>query len=209
MIRNIIFDFGNVISPWSPRRLYDGYFGDRKKSEWFVENICPITWHCRVDRGEPVADVVAERVREFPEWRKEIEMYFEQWEKMFGPETPGIYDYIQSLKERGLHVYGLTNWSVELFPRTEKDFPAFSLLEGYVISGAEKLLKPEREIYDRLLERYHLKGEESVFLDDSPRNVEGARNAGIHAIQFTSLKETAEAVDVLIESLKQEDNKSR
>ena len=198
MIRNIIFDFGNVICPWNPRRLFDAYFGDREKSDWFVNTVCPITWHSRVDKGEPVAEVVADRKRMFPEWSKEIDMYFDEWEKMFGPETPGMYEYVKSLKERGLHVYGLTNWSTELFPRTEKDFPCFTLLEGYVISGAEKLLKPDPEIYLRLIDRYCLKPEESVFVDDNPANVEGARKVGMKAVQYVTLEQAMEELEKTI-----------
>ena len=198
MIKNIIFDFGNVIAPWDPQRMYDKYFGDKRKSAWFVENICPIEWHSSVDKGVPVAEVVDERQKEFPQWRKEIALYFERWEEMFGPETPGIYDFMASLKQRGFKVYGLTNWSDELFPRTEKMYPAFTLLDGYVISGAEKILKPDLEIYRRLLGRFDIKGEESVFIDDNPDNVEGARKAGIIAVRFFSVEQAAEEVERII-----------
>lgn len=204
MIKSVIFDFGNVIVPWNPRRLYDKYFGDKEKSDWFVRTVCPMEWHSQVDRGVPVAEAVAQRTALFPEWKREIELYFEQWEQMFAPETEGISAYITRLKDRGFKVYGLTNWSAELFPRTENDYPAFNLLDGMVISGAEKLLKPEKEIYLRLLDRYGLQAGECIFIDDNPANVEGARELGIHSVTYVNLEQAEQDVERMISESKQE-----
>ena len=199
MIKNIIFDFGNVIVPWNPRIPFERYFGDKQKAAWFIENICPIEWHSQVDKGMSFKEVIAQGVAKHPEWEKEINLYFDFWEEMFGPQTEGIYEFMQELKTEGFHLFGLTNWSYELFPRTVDMYPAFSLLEDYVISGKERILKPDREIYLRLLNRFGLKAEECIFLDDVQANVDGANAVGIHGIRFENVSQARSAVKDCIE----------
>ena len=182
---NLIFDFGGVLIDWNPHYLYDSYFGDRAKTDWFLANICTMKWNEQVDAGKPMAEATAELVAKFPEWKKEIEMYFGRWIEMIGEAIPGMYELLLELKARGHRLFGLSNWSAETFVQIKEDFPALKLLEGMVVSGYVKCLKPSPEIYQLLLDRYSLKASDCIFIDDNAANVTGAEAVGIRGILFT------------------------
>ncbi len=184
MIKNIIFDFGAVLVDWDPRHLYGPYFGDEAKTEWFLREICPYEWNTQADGGRPVAEITAERVALFPQWEKEIRMYYGRWIEMMGDTVPGMEELVRDLKARGLGVYGLTNWSRETFPLVRNRYPVFGLLDGYVVSGEEMTMKPSPELYYILLDRYGLKARECVFVDDNPKNAAGAEAVGIRGLVF-------------------------
>lgn len=182
---NLIFDFGGVLIDWNPHYVYDPYFGDRAKADWFLANICTMEWNGEVDAGKPMAEATAELVARFPEWKKEIEMYFGRWIEMIGKAIPGMYELLLELKARGHRLFGLSNWSAETFVQIKEDFPALKLLDGMVVSGYVKCLKPSPEIYRILLDRYSLQASDCVFIDDNAANVAGAEAVGIRGILFT------------------------
>ena len=183
-VGNIIFDFGAVLLDWNPHYLFDPYFGSREKTDWFLQNICTPTWNAQMDKGKPFSEGVAEWVARYPEWEKEIRLYHSGWIRMMGDEIPGMYALECDLKAAGYRLFGLSNWSAETF-RLVRDSRVFRILEGMVISGEEKLLKPEPEIYRLLRRRFQLRAEDCLFIDDSLPNVRGAMDVGIQAIPFT------------------------
>lgn len=185
MVKNIIFDFGAVLVDWNPHYLYDAYFGDADKASWFIGHICTGAWNVRMDAGRSFAEGVAELVAQHPEWEKEIRLYDTGWMRMMGGEVPGMRDLVAELKERGHGLYGLTNWSAEKFALVRQAYPVFSLLDGIVVSGEERLVKPDPRIYRLLLDRYGLRAGECLFIDDNPDNVRGAESVGIPALRFT------------------------
>lgn len=199
MIKNIIFDFGGVLVDWNPRHLYDPYFGDTEKTSYFLDTICPYAWNVTVDAGRSTADAMDERIALYPEWEKEIRMYFGEWIKMMGGEIPGMYGLMSRLKARGYPLYGLTNWSAETFPLIHARYPVFSLLDGIVVSGEEHVAKPDPKIYRILLDRYGLQAGESVFIDDNKANIDGAAAVGIGGIVFTSREELEEKLQELLQ----------
>ena len=198
MIRNIIFDFGAVLVDWNPHYLFDSYFGDADKATWFLDHICTNEWNRQFDGGKPFAEGIAELKEQYPEWSREIDVYWTDWEKMMGGAIPGMYELVADLKAAGFGVYGLTNWSAETFYRIEKNYPVFSLLDGKVVSGDVLLLKPDAAIFRCLLDKYGLKADESVFIDDTLPNVEGARAAGLAALHFTDAVQLREALRQLL-----------
>ncbi len=185
MIRNIIFDFGAVLVDWNPHYLYDPYFGDVEKATWFLENICTFAWNRELDGGKPFDEGVAELSAIHPEWSREIELYKSGWIKMMGGQIPGMYEIVAELKSRGYGVWGLTNWSSETLCQIEDKYPVFSLLDGRIVSGEVRLLKPDEAIYRCLLNTFGLKAEECLFIDDNAENVDGALKLGIEAWTFT------------------------
>ena len=186
MIRNIIFDFGSVLVDWNPERLYGPYFNDDAKMQYFLTEICPHAWNAQADAGRSTAEITEERVAVHPEWEKEIRMYFGQWIKMMGEQIPGMQELVEELKNRGYRLYGLTNWSAETFPLVKDNYPVFRLLDGIVVSGEEKIAKPDPGIFSILLQRYGLKPEECLFIDDNPKNVSTGESLGIRGLVFTS-----------------------
>jgi 2-haloacid dehalogenase len=198
MIRNVIFDFGGVLVDWNPRYLFLSYFADEEKTEWFLTEICPYSWNAQVDAGRTTAELTEERVAQFPEWEKEIRMYYDRWIEMVGDAIPGMEDFVRGLKARGFGIYGLTNWSRELFPLVRDRFPVFNLMDGMVVSGEEGIIKPDPELYRILLDRYGLKGEECVFIDDNPRNATGGEPLGIRGIVFEGADRLREELDTIL-----------
>lgn len=203
MIRHLIYDFGAVLVDWDPRRLYVPYFGDEARADWFLTEICPYEWNAQVDAGRSPKEVTEERVALFPEWEKEIRMYYGRWIEMMGGEIPGMRALVQDLKARGYGVYGLTNWSRETFPLVRDRYPVFGLLDGYVVSGEEMTMKPDPALYRILLDRFGLKGEECLFIDDNPRNAAGGESLGIRGIVFHD----AEQLRTELSRLQEEDGK--
>ena len=193
MIKNIIFDFGCVLINWSQHNLYDTYFGSKEKTDWFIDNICTWEWNNQTDVGKTFASSVEEKIAEFPEWEKEIRMYWERWEDMIGGTVEGMQDWICELKKAGYKVYGLSNWSAETFPLVKEKFPVFKMMDGIVISGEELIAKPDYRIYQILLNRYNLQANECVFVDDRQSNIDAAKELGIHGITFANCEQAKKA----------------
>lgn len=185
---NLIFDCGGVLLDWDPHHLYDPYFGDRSKTDWFLQNICTSDWNLQMDGGKPFAEGVAELSARFPKWAKEIDMFHSQWVKMIGGPIPGMPEFVSEMKAAGHGVYVLSNWSSETFPLIKDEYPVFQLLDGIVISGYEGVTKPGPEIYNLFLKRYSLRASDCVFIDDNAANVAGAEAVGIRGIRFTSVE---------------------
>jgi 2-haloacid dehalogenase len=184
MVKNIVFDFGGVLVDWNPHYLYDKHFGSREKADWFLENICTGRWNIQMDGGKPFAEGCAELSAKYPEWTKEIYMFFERWIEMMADEIPGMRKLLGELKAAGYGLYGLTNWSAETFCQVRDRYEVFSLLDGMVVSGEEHIVKPDEAIFKRLLERYGLNAAECIFVDDLQRNVDGAIQAGLQGLLF-------------------------
>ena len=187
MIKNIIFDFGGVLLDWNPRYLYKSYFNNDEEMEHFLADICNGEWNIRQDAGRPFAEAVKELQAKFPEYAEAIQMYDDDWEKMLKCELPESIDLLKELKFMGYGIYGLTNWSAEKIGYAFANYSFFSLFDGIVVSGVEKVVKPDRKIYEILLERYSLKPGECVFIDDNQDNVDMAKVLGINAIRFDNI----------------------
>ena len=183
---NLIFDFGGVLIDWDPHHLFDPYFGDRAQTDWFLANVCTMEWNSQMDFGKPFSKGVAELSARFPEWKKEIELYWNGWPQMIGGPIPGMYELLLELKARGHRLFGLSNWSAETFDGFIKgNYPSLDLLEGMVVSGYEGFGKPDPEIFRLLPERYSLKAEDCAFIDDNAANIAAANSLGIRGILFT------------------------
>lgn len=198
MIKNIIFDFGGVLLDWNPRYLYKSYFNNDEEMEHFLADICNGEWNIRQDAGGPFAEAVKELQAKFPEYAEAIQMYDDDWEKMLKCELPESIDLLKELKFMGYGIYGLTNWSAEKIGYAFANYSFFSLFDGIVVSGVEKVVKPDRKIYEILLERYSLKPGECVFIDDNQDNVDMAKVLGINAIRFDNIGNVKEHLETLL-----------
>lgn len=200
MIKHVIFDFGCVLVYWSQHNLYDAHFGSKEKTDWFIDHICTWDWNNQTDMGKSFATCVAEKIAEHPEWETEIRMYWERWKDMLGGEVPGMTEWIAQLKAEGYGIYGLSNWSHETFPMVKDQYPAFGMMDGIVLSGYELIAKPDVRIYKLLLNRYDLKAEECVFIDDRQENIRAAEAIGIRGIVFENCKQAKEIFDLMNQS---------
>ncbi len=190
-IKNIIFDLGGVLIDWNPEYVYLEVFeGDRKKMQWFFDEICTMDWNENQDAGYPLQQATEDRVKMFPQYEEWIRMYYGRWEEMLGDSIEDTVEVLNQLfKNPDYRVAALTNWSTETFPVALERFEFLHRFEGIVVSGAENTRKPFADIYQLTLDRFDFKAEESLFIDDNLRNVEAASNMGIHTIHFKNPKE--------------------
>ncbi|MBU4537889.1 MAG: HAD family phosphatase [Weeksellaceae bacterium] len=185
-IKNIIFDFGGVVMDWNPRYFFKDYFNDDEKMEFFLKNIAEDEWNAEQDRGRTLKEGTDFQVTKFPEWEKEIRAYYDNWTSMLKSDIPQNVDVLRKLENSEYELFGLTNWSAETFPYALENYDFFSIFEGkIVVSGDEKLIKPDPKIWEVLLERYQLKPEESVFIDDNARNIEVAKTLRFNTVHIT------------------------
>lgn len=185
-IKNIVFDFGGVLIDWNPHYLYRQIFDEEQDMLWFLENVCTPEWNLELDKGYPFHKAVSELQQKYPEYKGPIKAYHEQWHEMLGGEISDSVKILNDLQSRNYPVYGLTNWSSETYPIAYKNYDFLKSLDGIVVSGEEKMVKPDPKLFRVLIERYHIKPEESLFIDDKKENVEGARQLGFLGIPFTS-----------------------
>ena len=185
-MKDIIFDLGGVLIDWNLRHLYKKIFASAEEMEWFLTTVCPPDWNAKQDAGRPFAEGLAEVKAKYPKYAPQIDAYFLRWEEMLGGPIKGTVQILRELKGKNYRVFALSNWSAETFPIARKKFDFLGLLDGVVLSGEEKMNKPEPEIYRRLLARYQLRADNCVFTDDNKDNVSAAKALGIDSILFTN-----------------------
>ena len=183
-IQNIIFDFGGVLIDWNPAYLYSKLFDNKSDMNYFLENICTPEWNIQQDAGRPLAEATRLLQKEHPKYKELIGYYYTRWEEMLRGVIEPSERVLRMLKPH-YPIYGLTNWSAETIPIAYKKYDFFNLLDGIVVSGDEKLIKPDPKIYQVLLDRHNLKANESLFIDDNIENIKAAQKMGFHTIHFT------------------------
>ncbi|WP_434026079.1 HAD family hydrolase [[Pseudomonas] boreopolis] len=183
-IDTVVFDLGGVLIDWDPRHLYRQLFDDHDAMERFLADICSPQWNLQQDAGRPWREAVAELSARHPAHAALIAAYHARWPEMLAGEIPGSVAILHELRERGLRLYALTNWSHETFPVARERFPFLRWFEGILVSGEERLIKPDPAIFRLLLSRYGIAPQRAVFIDDAPHNVAGAAAEGLHAVRF-------------------------
>lgn len=183
MIRNIVFDFGGVLVDWNPEYLFKDVFSDKTELDYFLENICTPDWNEKQDAGRSLSEAIRTLQERHPKFRNEIRLYYEQWTTMLGGPIEQNVALLKPLKAN-YRLFGLTNWSAETFPIALDLYPLFGEFEGIVVSGEERLAKPDERIYKVLLERYKLAAAECLFIDDNERNILAARALGFHTLHL-------------------------
>ena len=182
--RAVLWDVGNVIVRWDPRTLYSKIFPDEAEREAFLALICTSAWHLAHDAGRPMDEGVAELTARHPEHAGAIAAWRDRWWEMFSGPIPETCEVIEALHGKGVAQYGLTNMSHETSTGTFAMHPAFERLSGIVVSGEEKVLKPDAAIFRIAIQRFGLVPQETLFVDDSARNIEGAEALGFLVHRF-------------------------
>ena len=199
-IKNIIFDFGGVVMDWNPRYFFRDHFKDDEKMEHFLKNIVTDEWNSEQDRGRTLAEGTEIQVAKHPEWEKEIRAYYDNWTTMLKSDIPHNVAVLRKLEHSKYELFGLTNWSSETFPFALENYDFFKIFQDkIVVSGTEKLIKPDPKIWEVLLNRYQIKAEESVFIDDNFQNINVAESLGficIHIKEDTDLEKELKELGV-------------
>jgi 2-haloacid dehalogenase len=179
--------------------MYRDEFEEISEMEYFLKEVCTDDWNLQQDKGRSLAEATRILQNEFPEHALKIRLYYDQWEKMIKGDIPENVALLPKLKEK-YKLYGLTNWSAETFPIVFKQYAFFTLFDGIVISGVEKMIKPDKNIFELMLERYHLEAENSLFIDDNRNNIQTAKEMGfatIHVQAGTDLKTALYAMGLM------------
>lgn len=194
-MHTILFDLGNVLIEWDPRRLYRKLFdGDDAAMEHFLANVCTPAWNHQMDGGKPFAEGVAELQAQHPDQADLIAAWHLRWQETLGDAIAGSVALLAALRERGHPLYALTNWSAETFPIAQQRFDFLSWFDGIVVSGVEKMTKPDEDIFTLTIERFGLTPSTTLFIDDSRANVATARRLGLHAVQFENSQQLRRAL---------------
>lgn len=186
MKKTIVFDFGGVLIDWNPRHLYKKLFADESEMEWFLGNVCTLDWNLKQDEGRPFAEAVALLQAQYPQYHEHIGAYHNRWEEMLNGEITDTVELLNKLKKAGYTLLGLTNWSAETYPVALERFGFLQEFDGIVVSGHEGMVKPNDAIFQLLLQRYNVRAEDCIFIDDNIYNVEAAHNLGFEAIHFST-----------------------
>jgi 2-haloacid dehalogenase len=199
-IDTIIFDLGNVLVSWSPANLYNKIFTSKEEVDYFLNNICTMDWHTLQDGGRSPEEGTEALVKEHPEWEKPIRVFYARWKEMFSGPIDGAIEIFKELKEKGYRVYALSNWNKELYDQTVDDFPFLQWFDGKVISGEVRMKKPDKDIYQLLLQQFDINPADALFIDDNKDNIETAKRLGIQSILFTTpeaLRKELETLQIL------------
>jgi len=182
----VLFDLGKVLLDWDPRYYYRPLFAKEETLEDFVQQVVPHDWYLEMDAGKPVDLAVAERQRAYPEYADLIAGWKQGWPVMMRGAISGSVDILDELRQRGVRLYALTNFSRETWPLAKARFEFLSWFEDAIVSGEHGIVKPDPRIFELAISRCRLDPAQTAFIDDVPANVEAGRACGLRAIQFTS-----------------------
>ncbi len=183
---SVIFDVGRVLFDWNLRFLYERLIPEGEALDAFLRDVVTPAWHFQHDAGRPFAETSAELIAKYPHHADAIRALHPRFNETIGPAMPGMAQLVADLDEADVPLFAITNFSSEFWPpfrAREAEF--FAPFRDVVVSGDEKLVKPEAAIYRLALDRFGLRAEEAVFVDDNAANVEGANAVGIHGLLFT------------------------
>ena len=186
MTKTLVFDLGGVLIDWNPRYLYRKLIDDEDDIDLFLSEVCNAKWNVQQDAGRALAEATAERIALFPQQKSLIEAFYDRWEEMLGGEIDQTVGILRELKNKGETLYALTNWSGETFPIAEARYDFLQWFDGILVSGVERLAKPDSAIFQLLLNRYQLQAENCLFIDDSKTNIEAAARIGFETHHFKS-----------------------
>lgn len=174
----VVFDVGMVLFDWHPRHLYSKLIDDPAELEWFLSNVVTLDWHFQHDAGRDFADTSAELIALHPRYRDHILAFETRWLETVPGPVPGMLDLVGELAGRGVPLYAITNFSHEFWPRFRATQPVFEHFRDVVVSGDERLMKPDPAIYALAQRRFGLGAGEAIFVDDRADNVAAAAEAG-------------------------------
>lgn len=183
----IIFDLGAVLIDWNPRYLYRKIFKTEEEISWFLQNICTSEWNDEQDAGRSFDEATEELLAKHPEWEIPVRAWYGRWHETIQGPIDGSVEILKAIKaSQQYRLYALTNWSAQTFPWTLDNFDFLHWFEGIVVSGIEKMRKPNPEFYQILFDRYNVKAKHAVFIDDNIKNIEAANSIGLTTIHFKS-----------------------
>ena len=184
-IDTFVFDLGNVLISWDPRRVYTQLFSSEFEMERFLAEVCNHDWNVRMDAGRPFAEGIAELVERHPAQADLIRAYRDRWPEMLGGPIPEAVDVLVRLHSDQRHrLFAITNWSAETFPVARERYEFLNWFGHIVVSGEIGLVKPDPAIFRHATQVCGLDPARTLFIDDSLANVQGAARLGFATHHF-------------------------
>jgi HAD superfamily hydrolase (TIGR01509 family) len=177
-IKAVLFDVGNVLITWHPENLFGKLIPDDARRAFFLETVVPMDWHVNHDAGVTFAENRKGPLARFPEFADEIHAFDTRFEEMLGEPVAESLAVAEELNARGVPLYALTNMPQEKAQMVFSKISIWPYIRDVIISGDEKLIKPDPAIYELALRRMGLTAPEVFFTDDSVANIEAARRLG-------------------------------
>lgn len=181
-----VFDLGGVFIDWNPMYLFRKLFDTEEEAQWFQDNVCTLDWNLEFDAGEIYSEGVTKLITRHPQYWRQIRAYDERWTET----TKGIFEGTVAIHNEliaaGSPTYAITNFSWEKWTAMLGEWEFLEKFDGIVVSGMEKIVKPDPRIYRIFCERFGLEPSDCVFIDDNRANVIGAKSIGMKALHFTS-----------------------
>jgi 2-haloacid dehalogenase len=183
-IKAVVFDVGRVLVQWDLRHLFGKLIDDPGELDWFLAHVVTPEWHYQHDAGRPLAEMVPELQAQFPAYAAHIDAYAKRFIETIPGPVPGSFEIAEELAARGVPLYAITNFGSEFWAMFRPTQPIFDHFLGIVVSGDERLVKPDAAIYQLALRRFGLGEGEAIFIDDSLPNVIAARENGFLGHHF-------------------------
>jgi 2-haloacid dehalogenase len=183
-VATVVFDVGKVLFEWDLRHLFAKLIDDRAELDWFLANVVTPEWHFQHDAGRPLAEMAAELVALHPSYAPHIDAYRTRFNETIPGPVQGSLEIVHELAERGVPLFAITNFGEEFWEMFRPTQPMFDHFGDIIVSGVEKVVKPNPEIYALALRRFGLQPGEAIFIDDNLDNVISARENGFAAHHF-------------------------
>ena len=181
----VVFDIGRVLFDWNLRHLFAKLIDDPAELDWFLANVVTEEWHFQSDAGRPLAEMVPERIEQYPGHAALIESYGTRFNETLPRAIEGAHAIVRRLADRGVPLYALTNFGAEFWAGFRSIQPIFGLFEDVVVSGEERCAKPDPRLYAIAERRFGHPPQALFFTDDNPANVAAAAARGWQAHLFT------------------------
>ena len=177
-IKAVVFDVGRVIVQWELRALFAKLIDDPSELDWFLTHVVTEEWHFQHDAGRPLDEMVPERQREFPQYAELIDAYAERFLETIPGPVPGTAPLIEALAKRGTALFAITNFGAEFWQMFLPTQPVLNHFSDIVVSGEERLAKPDPAIFALAAKRFGYQPQDMLFIDDNAANIEGAAGLG-------------------------------
>ena len=190
-----LFDLGGVFFDWDPKFFFTKIISDKDEMDFFLTKVCNDEWNLAQDSGRSIEDGEKDIIKKFPEYENLIRQYYPNHRKMIKGTFQSSVDILMKLKQNNYECFVLSNWSSETFIDIPKEFKFMNNFDGLLISGEDKLIKPDTAIYQLAIDRFNLIPKKTVFIDDKLENIEAAQNLEFNTIHLTDPKKIKLEID--------------
>jgi 2-haloacid dehalogenase len=185
-VSTVVFDVGHVLVRWDLRCLFEKLIDDPEELDWFLAHVVTEEWHYLHDSGVDLAARITERKQQFPGHAGLIDAYATRYAETIPGPIDGMPELVGALAERNVPLFAITNFGAEFWDQFRPTEPMLDLFDDIIVSGVERIIKPDPAIFELAARRFDRKPGEMLFIDDNPANIASAEGLGWHVHHFSS-----------------------